>query len=129
MKKYKALYVAARNALSKIAGETLFLEKEPQSQESDEELLKALSAALNNRAGNGAVNPTETVKEGEVENGEADLFTLLNMERLKRLDAKIAARKKQENEEPPTDWQATTKQMQAYAATVVDLLDEMERKK
>lgn len=119
MKKYKALYVAARNALSKIAGETLFLDKEPQSQEADEELLKALSAALNNCAGNGEVNSTtETVKDGE--------GMVMTAEQYIEYRNKLKAHQTQE---PPTDWQATTKQMQAYAATVVDLLDEMEGKK
>ena len=114
MKKYKALYTVARSALKKIAGEGLFQEK-TETEDLTEKLLMEIRELLLNPTSELATEPEQV--EGEEKREYKPLrisdFSYEYFEKLKAHTTK----------DNLTDWQATTKQMQAFASTVLDLLD------
>ncbi len=141
-KNYKSLYTVARSALGKIAGDAL-VQSKTDGVDLNEELINTVKEFLKNPVAV-TVNVGETAKPAETVEPKADeqatpAETTGGKAEYVPLAVKIEEVNSQEVLEKLkrhqtrrylydfTDWQATVKQMQSFASTVLALLDETER--
>lgn len=144
MKKYKALYTVARSALSKIAGEGLFQSK-TDGVDLNEELINTVKEFFKNPVAV-TVNVGDIAKPEEKVEAKSDKETSPKETAVEKVEYVSSVVKIEEVNSPEvleklkrhqtrkmtddiTDWQATVKQMQSFASTVLTFLDDTESKK
>ena len=148
-KKSKALYKAARAALSKISGNTLLQyvdeDKERKNQETLEEYAKGITALQAELALKQDAQEKEQglkvvpLSGAKAQSGETPVQQLshktlgklpppfpINEIALERRNRQAQDKDKEETQESKVDYQATLKVIQALASITLDMLSEME---